>query len=131
MFWRSDIDRVYVLYVQAPANPLAGTWELRQERWDGSNPDGVGLNPPPGRLEPKRGFGWLWRTHLGGFQGPLGWALEAETGFCVVLQPFDFGLAFSSSTVPFCHDQFGNPARDPAFAPLLFSLIESGTWTRH
>lgn len=54
---------------------------------------------PPGLVEPKRGFGWLWRTHLGGADGPLGWALDREYGFDNVgqAQPFEQGVMFKGS----------------------------------
>jgi hypothetical protein len=57
------------------------------------------LNPPPGLQEPRRGFGWLWRTHLGGPQGRLGWALDREYGWdnIGVAQPFERGVLFKGS----------------------------------
>jgi hypothetical protein len=68
-------------------------------KWDGSNPDGIGLSPPPGLVEPKRGFGWLWRTHLGREDGPLGWAFDREYGFDNVgqSQNFEEGVIFKGS----------------------------------
>ena len=78
-----------------------GQWQLARSdwKWDGSNPDGVGLNPPEGLVEPRRGFGYLWRTHLGGAEGPLGWALDKEYGFDNTgqAQEFERGLMFKGS----------------------------------
>jgi serine/threonine protein kinase len=131
LFWRSDTDRVYLLLMQDGSNLNAGTWQLRMEKWDGSNPAGVGLSPPAGLYEPVRGFGWLWRTHLGGPGSQLGWAREEEKGFCANVQPFESGLLFGSSTVTNCQDQLFNWATHPSFTPLLFALAGDGTWRRH
>ena len=99
MFWRSDTDEVYIVYDEN--NITQGDWELNpiERKWDGSNPDGVGLNPPPGFVEPKRGFGWLWRTHLGGPDSRIGWALDREYGFNNLgqAQRFEAGLMFKGS----------------------------------
>jgi serine/threonine protein kinase len=131
MLWRSDTDHVYILHLQDGSDLYAGTWQLRTEKWDGSNPDGVGLSPPPGLHEPVRGFGWLWRTYLGGPGSQLGWAREEEKGFCANFQPFDAGLIFGSSTVAYCQDQLYNWATHPSFIPLLFALYGDGTWRRY
>jgi hypothetical protein len=103
MFWRSDTDEVYVIYDRQKdgAELLEGKWQTDPTwKWDGSNPDGIGLYPPPGLYEPKRGFGWLWRTHLGGADGPLGWALDKEYGFDNTgqVQAFEQGIMFKSSS---------------------------------
>ena len=95
MFWRSDTDAVYVIY--GPE----GKWQTDPNwKWDGSNPDGIGLSPPPGLFEPRRGFGWLWRTHLGREGGPLGWALEEERGFDNTgqAQVFERGIMLKGGT---------------------------------
>lgn len=106
MFWRSDTDQVYVIYDltrrrRQEQELFEGQWLLvpPEWKWDGSDPDGIGLDPPPERVEPKRGFGWLWRTHLDGPEGPLGWALDQEYGFDNVgqAQPFEQGLMFKGS----------------------------------
>jgi hypothetical protein len=131
MLWRSDTDHVYVLSLQDGTNPSAGTWQLYTEKWPGSDPDGVGLSPPPGLYEPVRGFGWLWRTYLGGPGSELGWAREEEKGFCANIQPFESGLIFGSSTVTYCQDELYNWATHPSFTPLLFSLSGDGTWRRY
>jgi len=132
-FWRHDIDGTYVLYFRDGSDRSTGYWEqMSQEwKWDGSNPEGVGMSPPAGLYEPKRGFGWLWRTHLGGPESPLGWAEDEEKGFCATVQPFDAGLAFQSSAVPNCADDLYNWAIHPSFVPLLFALYEDGTWQRY
>ena len=103
-FWRSDTDQVYIVYDRTRREGedlLEGQWQLAKPewKWDGSNPDGVGLDPPSGLVEPRRGFGYLWRTHLGGAEGPLGWALDREYGFDNTgqAQEFEQGLMFKGS----------------------------------
>jgi serine/threonine-protein kinase len=133
LIWRIDTDGIYVMYLADGNDPWRGDWFETPDawKWDGSNPDGVGLNPPPGLYEPLRGFGYIWREFLGGPSGPLGWATDEEKGFCVNIQSFEQGLMFHSSTVEFCEDQLFNWARDPSFAPLYFSLYGDGAWQRH
>jgi hypothetical protein len=101
LFWRSDTDNVYAIYDRRHDGTIlsAGSWQIPPWKWDGSYPDGIGLLPPASRFEPKLGFGWLWRTHLGGPAGPLGWALDREYGFDGVgqVQEFEKGLAFKGS----------------------------------
>ncbi len=59
----------------------------------------MGLSTPPGLVEPVRGFGWVWRTFLGGAEGKLGWALDREYGFDNMGQGqyFEQGLMFRGS----------------------------------
>jgi hypothetical protein len=63
-------------------------------------------------VEPKRGFGWLWRTHLEGPDGPLGWALDREYGFDNTgrVQQFEQGLMFKGS------------------GPKIYVLLNNGTF---
>ncbi len=130
MLWRSDTDEVYIFYHDRNNRSTGRWWKAPKEwKWDGSNPGGVGMSPPQGLYEPKRGFGWLWRTHLGGPGGKLGWALDKEKGFCARIQPFEKGLIFHSSTVS-CTNQY-NWATHPSFVPLFFTLYKNGAWVRH
>ena len=105
LFWRNDTDQVYIIFDRRKSDGLElfeGVWRLNPSelRWDGSDPDGIGLTPPAGLAEPKRGFGWLWRNHLGRAEGPLGWALDQEYGFDNLAQAqiFEQGLMFKGST---------------------------------
>lgn len=105
MFWRSDTDQVYLVYDRRRSNGIElfeGEWETVAPdlKWDGSNPDGVGLNPPAGLVEPKRGFGWLWRNHLDAEDGRFGWAIDREYGFDNLgqAQLFERGLIFKGSS---------------------------------
>jgi predicted nucleic acid-binding Zn ribbon protein len=133
MFWRNDIDGTYVMYFDDRNDRSTGSWDQNPEewRWDLSDPDGVGMAPPAGLYEPKRGFGWVWRTHLGGPDSSLGWAEDEEKGFCATIQPFDNGLILQSSTVPRCEGDLYNWAIHPSFTPLFFALYDDGTWQRY
>jgi hypothetical protein len=103
LFWRSDTDQVYIVYDRdkvSGRNALSGEWFTNPAwKWDGSDPDGIGLTPPPNLVEPKRGFGWLWRTHLDRENGRLGWALDREYGFDNLgqAQTFEAGILFKGS----------------------------------
>lgn len=116
LFWRSDTDAVYVINDRnrgSGADLFEGLWQTNPTwKWDGSNPDGVGLTPPSGLVEPRRGFGWLWRTHLGGAEGTLGWALDKEYGFDNTgqAQTFEQGTMFKGS------------------GPKTYVLLSSGTF---
>jgi hypothetical protein len=128
MLWRSDSMDVYILYRQGATNSSAGSWELWYLDWDGSNAGGIGLSPPPGRVEPDRGFGWVWREHLDGPDGPLGWALDREKGVCARLQTFGAGIIVGSSQVPSCTGQEPGNASDPSLAPFICALYGNRTW---
>jgi hypothetical protein len=127
MVWHSDSSLTYLMEWAGGTDGNRGSW-AEQPPWDGSSPDELAQDPPPGRYEPKRGFGWVWRTLYGGPEGHLGWATAAETGFCANIQRFDRGLMFRSSSVQFCHPEYPNPAQD---LQLYFSLYSDGTWIRH
>ena len=130
MVWRQDVDRVFVL-VRTSSSPVGGNWQAILDDWDGSNPEGVGMSPPPGLYEPKRGFGWVWRNFFGGPTGSLGWATDEEKGFCAKVQPFERGTLLHSNTVEFCEDALFNWARDPSFSPLFLALYDDGRWQKH
>ncbi|MFQ6016508.1 MAG: CHAT domain-containing protein, partial [Anaerolineae bacterium] len=69
MYWVEDVRRIYVL------NSRERTWDIFQDTFvEGVDPEWVGLSPPPGLLEPKRGFGKVWREELGGADSAIGWA---------------------------------------------------------
>ena len=116
LFWRSDTDQVYIVLDRQKngVERFDGAWELvpPDRKWDNSNPDGVGMSPPAGMVEPKRGFGWLWRNFLGGPDGALGWALDREYGFENLgqVQAYERGLIFKGSD------------------PKIYVLLEDGTF---
>lgn len=61
----------------------------------GIDPDSAGLTPPPGLVEPIRGFGKVWRND-GALAARLGWALAGEQGVTLSVQPFERGVAVFS-----------------------------------
>jgi hypothetical protein len=61
------------------------------------DPESGGEQPPPGLLEPVRGFGKIWRN-TPGVRDALGWATAPETGVSAVLLAFDRGLMLDVST---------------------------------
>jgi len=132
MFWRSDRDWTYALTF-AGNDKLQGSYETGGDdwRWDNSFPEGRGLTPPAGQLEPIRGFGFVWFSKLGGADSEIGWATEQEKGICVTRQDFERGVIVKSNTVAFCGDNLYNMAQEPAFAPVLLALHGDGTWRRY
>ena len=93
MYWREDEVRIYVMYDD-------GHWQDYPDTWHEGEPETAGLIPPAGLLEPKRGFGKVWRDHLGGPAAAIGWALEEERGVNSKVQDFAAGtmLAFEGRT---------------------------------
>jgi hypothetical protein len=132
MFWRSDIDWIYELLWENGADAARGDWSTGKDawKWDESYPDGRGLTPPSGLVEPVRGFGYVWYEFLAGPDSTVGWATAQEMGFCASLQPFENGLIFHSSGQP-CEAGTYNWATNPSFTPLFFTLYADGSWERH
>jgi hypothetical protein len=132
MFWRSDRDWTYALTF-ANGDTTQGRYETGGDawRWDNSFPEGRGLTPPAGQIEPIRGFGFVWFSKLDGPDSNIGWATEQEKGICVTRQEFERGVVIKSNTVAFCGDNLYNMAQEPAFAPVLLALHGDGTWRRY
>ncbi len=86
MVWVGSQGLIYVLYGDggSPAyNVFPDEWQPGMAESDPS------LSPPPGLIQPVRGFGRLWRGE--GAAGPsvrerLGWALSPEVGYEAVIQ---------------------------------------------
>ena len=91
MLWRIDTGKIYVLYTQGMDG---GNWEVYDDTWPGGTDIDPDIIPPPGLVQPKRGFGWVWREQLGGPKSDIGWALMEEEGLCAVTQPFEKGFMF-------------------------------------
>ena len=132
MFWRNDIDWIYELHWGNGTDAARGDWSTGKDawKWDESYPDGRGLTPPSGLVEPVRGFGYVWYEFLAGPDSAVGWATAQEMGFCASLQPFENGLIFHSSGQP-CEAGMYNWAANPSFTPLFFTLYADGSWERH
>jgi hypothetical protein len=70
-----------------------GTWSGARNTWREGEPTQLGLVPPePGLAEPLLGFGKAWREQYGGPDGPLGWAVEAESTADASWQLFERGI---------------------------------------
>ena len=100
MFWRQDNDRAYVVYESGGLN---GTWQSPNITWqEGVDPEySCAASPPPGKVQPKRGFGKVW-CNLGGPSAAIGWGLGEEAGFWAgrgdpMVQDFERGFIFRDS----------------------------------
>jgi uncharacterized protein with LGFP repeats len=89
MLWRSDNKRIYVLFTDQGAS------SFQDEFQDGKDPEQVGYPAPAGLREPRRGFGKVWREHLGGPSSSIGWAKGDEyVAANLVVQDFENGIIF-------------------------------------
>ena len=85
MFWREDLQMIYVLH-------NAGTWQAYGDTYTDDQPEtDPSLVPPPGLIQPKRGFGKVWREQLGGPNAAIGWATEMEGEIAGHFQRFQGG----------------------------------------
>jgi hypothetical protein len=132
MIWMEDTDWVYALNHGGGTDSKQGDWATggNSWRWDDSFPDGHGLTPPEGLVEPIRGFGFVWYTKLGGQSSQLGWGTAQEMGFCALVQRFDKGMLVQSSAAPGCAGGQFNWAANPAFSPVFIALYGDGSWKR-
>ncbi len=70
-----------------------GRFRRYPDTWvSGVDPDSAGLTPPPGLIEPIRGFGKVWRTYSDA-GAALGWATTGENGATATLLLFERGRA--------------------------------------
>lgn len=78
MFWIRHTRQIWVMVdVADPAIP-GGDWYCFNDTWEEGEPEiDPDLIPPEGLLQPRRGFGKLWRTHPE-IRDPLGWAITPE-----------------------------------------------------
>jgi serine/threonine-protein kinase len=99
MFWRQDNDYAYVVYEKGAS---AGSYQAFTDLWSEGDPDySCTASPPPGKVQPKRGFGVVW-CNLGGSSAAIGWGLQEEAGFGPgygdpVVQQFQRGFIFRDS----------------------------------
>jgi hypothetical protein len=81
MIWIQDTRSFYVLY----GDQFSGTVEIYPDTWqDGMAETDPSIVPPPGKFQPTRGGGYLWRTNEKVRNG-LGWGIEPPTGFTMVI----------------------------------------------
>ncbi|MEO8394108.1 MAG: hypothetical protein ABI700_14050 [Chloroflexota bacterium] len=87
-----------MIYIQgSPGSMYVLTFDGRFRRFDdtwvsGVDPETGGETPPLGLIEPKRGFGKVWRNNLD-VRGALGWGVTEESGAQSSLLLFDRGRA--------------------------------------
>lgn len=99
MFWRQDNDSAYVVYEQGS---LSGSYQVFTGMWSEGDPEySCVASPPPGKIQPKRGFGATW-CQLGGPSAAIGWGLAEEVGFGPgngdpLVQDFEQGSIFRDS----------------------------------
>ncbi|NIV28657.1 MAG: protein kinase [Anaerolineae bacterium] len=78
MFWRQDNDHAYVVYEKGAKS---GDYQAFTGMWSAGDPEySCSASPPPGKVQPKRGFGAVW-CDLGGSSAVIGWGLSEEAGF--------------------------------------------------
>jgi len=85
MYWREDRLLIYVFYND-------GRWQEFEDTWQSPQPDSQGYTPPPGLMEPIRGFGKVWREQLEGPEAAIGWATEHEIGGDTLIEDFERGV---------------------------------------
>ena len=99
MFWRQDNDYAYVVYEKGAKS---GDYQAFTDMWTEGDPDySCAASPPPGKIQPKRGFGAVW-CDLGGASATIGWGLQEEAGFGPgygdpLLHQFQHGFIFRDS----------------------------------
>jgi len=92
-----SFERGAMIYVQGSpgsiyALSLDGRFRRFDDTWTSSEPETGGETPPLGLIEPKRGFGKVWRLNLD-VRGSLGWAVTDEQGATTSVQLFERGRA--------------------------------------
>ena len=99
MFWRQDNDHAYVVYEKGAKS---GDYQAFTGMWSEGDPDySCAASPPPGKIQPKRGFGAVW-CDLGGASATIGWGLQEEAGFGPgygdpLVHQFEHGFIFRDS----------------------------------
>ncbi|MCU0481353.1 MAG: hypothetical protein MUE54_09085 [Anaerolineae bacterium] len=80
MFYLQPVDRIWVLVNDADARE-SGTWMVYENGWiEGMPETDPTIVVPDGYVQPKRGFGVVWRENED-LRDQLGFALDPEIGF--------------------------------------------------
>jgi hypothetical protein len=106
MFWRGDLRLIYALYDNGTWESFVDTWYEGDLEWDPT------IIPPAGYIQPKRGFGKVWREQAG-VKDKLSWASAEERGLHATWQGYDGGMMLWSA------------------AHGVFVLYNDGTWMRY
>jgi uncharacterized protein with LGFP repeats len=84
MLWLQEWGSVTVLHAD-------GTYEGHNDQFSAGEIEVLGLVPPaPELLEPRQGFGEIWRK-IGGPAAALGWATAPESSYVATVQYFERG----------------------------------------
>ena len=84
MLWVQDTGTIYVM-IDPSGQRRGGTVETYQDQWhEGLADTDPHMLVPPGRAQPTRGFGYLWRTNAH-VKDILGWPLVPATGYTVLI----------------------------------------------
>jgi hypothetical protein len=82
MIWIKERGQIYVLF----GDENSPRWSAYADRWEEGDPiNDPEVTPPPGRYQPVRGFGLIWREEPG-VRDRLGWAVDLETPFTTAVQ---------------------------------------------
>jgi len=90
MIWTGQTFNTRIYSIRT--TPLPVIWAGYADRWAPWEPESANLTPPPGLLEPKRGFGKVWREEPG-VREALGWATTPERGDVGIVQTYTGGAA--------------------------------------
>lgn len=75
---------IYVLYDKKHG---AKMWAVFADEWhEGMPTSDPNMEPPPGKLQPLRGLGKLWREHERDVREPLGWAIAEQVTYRAQVQ---------------------------------------------
>lgn len=100
MLWIQKTRTIFAFYTDGPR---AGQYDVFLDTWDESQTErDPAIVPPGGRVQPKRGFGKIWRERR--LVDTLGWALDEERGYTANTQSGRY--AFKQSII-FIADQDG------------------------
>ncbi len=78
MFWIRHNRQIWVMVDNPEAVPQGGDWYCYNDTFEDGEPEtDPSLKPPDDLIQPRRGFGKLWRTQPG-LQEGLGWGVTPE-----------------------------------------------------
>lgn len=86
MFWLQPTREIWVL-INDPGTTTQGTWQIYEDTFiEGEAEIDPELTPPVDGIQPRRGFGKLWREETG-LRDALGWGTTPEFGF---VTPYEY-----------------------------------------
>ena len=108
MLWLEDSNQIYVL--NYGADEFGGMYSAYLDTWREGMPESdPNIQPPPGFLQPERGFGQAWRTYPG-VRDALGWGTAPTQGYTALV----------------VHDDGTTVVNGPDFR--IYKLMEGGAW---